>query len=125
MRSPVRSVIAIVADAVVDMSKGEAASPGKSTPTEKEAAWMAAIVEHGCVACIIDGQQPRLTAVHHILRGGQRMGHLYTLPLCDPGHHQGGAEFGLISRHPWRKRFEEKYGTEMDLLMHLRRYLAP
>lgn len=120
-----RGVMAQSSGAVVAVPKDEKASPGKKAPTVQEAQWMADIVEHGCVACIIDGHDPRPAAVHHILRGGQRMGHLYTLPLCDPGHHQGGGPIGLVSRHPWRKRFEDAYGTEMDLLMHLRRYLRP
>lgn len=103
-------------DPVVAIPKGEAARPGKRSPTVEERAWMNAIVELGCICCLLDGHAPRPTAVHHILRGGQRMGHLYTLPLCDPGHHQGGAPLGLVSRHPYKARFEERYGTEEELL---------
>lgn len=51
------------------------------------------------------------------------MGHLYSLPLCDPGHHQGGQSLGLVSRHPWKTRFEEKYGCELTLLNGLQRRL--
>jgi hypothetical protein len=52
------------------------------------------------------------------------MGHLFTLPLCDPGHHQNGAQFGIVSRHPWKAQFEARYGTEMDLLARLRAELG-
>lgn len=90
--------------------------PGKRAPTAEEKKWMDAIVQHGCICCFLDGNPPRPTAVHHILRGGQRIGHMYTLPLCDPGHHQNGQQLGLISRHPWKARFEAKYGTELELL---------
>jgi hypothetical protein len=62
--------------------------------------------------------------VHHILRGGVRMGHLYSLPLCDPGHHQNGGQFGMVSRHPFKARFEQRYGTEAELLQRLRVKIA-
>lgn len=81
---------------------------------------MSAIVEHGCIACRMDGHEPRPTAVHHMLRGGQRIGHLFTLPLCDPGHHKNGEQFGFISRHPSKARFEQRYGTEAELLAGLK-----
>jgi len=102
--------------------KGVKAKPGKRKPTAVEAKWMDAIKEYGCIACRIDGHHwppPLETAVHHILRGGVRMGHLFTLPLCDPGHHQNGP-LGMVSRHPWKARFEAKYGTEMELLAKLK-----
>lgn len=78
------------------------------------------IVSYGCVACRLDGLGFRQPAVHHILRGGRRIGHLHTLPLCDPGHHQGGQQFGMVSRHPWKTRFEQRYGSEDFLLTMLR-----
>jgi len=101
------------------------AKPGKHAPTAEERAWMDAIVAHGCICCILDGQEPRPTAVHHILRGGQRIGHLFTLPLCQPGHHMDGAPIGMVSRHPWRIRFEEKYGTELELLAMMQAKINP
>lgn len=94
----------------------EGNKPGKGTPTKEEARWMSDIVEHGCICCILDGNPPRPAAVHHILSGGRRKGHLYTLPLCDPGHHQNGQSLGMVSRHPDKARFEAQYGTELELL---------
>ncbi len=110
---------------IVTIDKGVQAKPGKSAPNAAERRWMDAIVAHGCIACRLDGMAPRPTCVHHILRGGQRMGHLFTLPLCDPGHHQGGQEAGLISRHPWKARFEQRYGTEADLLTRVQLAIGP
>lgn len=101
------------------LPKGETARPGKRAPTVAEREWMDAIVAYGCVACRIDGNGFRPAAVHHILRAGVRMGHLFTLPLCDPGHHQNGGQH-YPSRHPWKARFEAKYGTEAELLERLR-----
>ncbi len=103
-------------DALVAVPKGEKARPGKGAPTKEERAWMDAITQLGCICCLLDGVEPRPTTVHHILRGGVRMGHLYSLPACDPGHHQGGQPLGLISRHPHKARFEQRYGTEAELL---------
>jgi hypothetical protein len=102
------------------VAKCERVKPGKVTPTKAEREWMDWIVAYGCVACHMDGFGRRPAAVHHVLRGGQRIGHLFTLPLCDPGHHQNGTA-GLVSRHPWKARFEAKYGTEEELLARLRK----
>ncbi len=101
---------------VVPIPKGVKAKPGKGAPTVDERRWLDAIVAYGCVACRIDGFGVVPPAVHHILRGGMRMGHRFTLPLCDPGHHQGGEARGMVSRHPWKARFEAKYGGEDFLL---------
>lgn len=100
--------------------KGEKAKPGKRAPNVTERAWMDAIVAHGCIACRMDGLGIVPPCVHHILRGGVRMGHLFTLPLCDPGHHQNGQQFGMLSRHPWKAQFEQRYGSEDSLLARLR-----
>jgi hypothetical protein len=103
----------------IAIEKGEKAKPGKRTPNKAEREWMDAIVAHGCVACRMDGVGFNPPCVHHILRGGRRIGHLFTLPLC-PGHHQAGTGApGLIARHPDRARFERKYGSEEFLLHRL------
>jgi hypothetical protein len=114
-------VAARVTDVVLASPKEQRARPGKRAPTREEREWMDFIVRYGCIACRLDCLPPRPTAVHHILRGGVRMGHLFTLPLCDPGHHQGGQQFGMVSRHPWKARFEVRYGTESELLEKLKK----
>jgi len=82
----------------------------------------------GEYAPVLAGNKPRpLTgaeAVHHLLRGGQRMGHMWAIGLCEPGHHQNGQPLGMTSRHPWRTRFEREFGTELDLLNYLIRELS-
>lgn len=107
-------------ESIFAIPKEVKAKPGKGAPNAEERAWMDWIVAYGCIACHLDGLGHTPPAVHHILRGSQRIGHLFTLPLCDPGHHQGGQERGMVSRHPWKARFEERYGTEMELLTRLR-----
>lgn len=100
----------------VAIPKEEAARKGKRTPTKDERAWMDAITALGCIACLIDGHERVPGAVHHILRGGHRIGHLHTICLCQPGHHMDGAHLGMVSRHPWKAQFEARYGTEAELL---------
>lgn len=97
----------------VPVLKGPEAKPGKRAPTKDEAAWMSALIEYGCIACRHLGHGYVAPEIHHILRGGVRMGHKFTLPLCT-NHHRGGAQFA--SRHPWRERFEATFGTEWALL---------
>lgn len=84
--------------------------------TNLERAWMDAITQIGCIVCFLFERAPGTPgAVHHLKRGGRRIGHLDSICLCDPGHHQnGGAQ--KISRHPFKARFEQAYGTEESLL---------
>jgi len=119
-RAPAVAISDGKARMVVPVPKPEKAKPGKYTPNAEERAWLDWIVAYGCVACRMDGHGVVPPAVHHLLRGGRRIGHLFSLPLCDPGHHQGGQSRGMVSRHPWKARFEAKYGTETTLLAALR-----
>lgn len=118
-RAPAVRIADQRAHAVVPLLKEIKAKTGKRTPTKAETAWMDWIVAYGCIACRLDGLTSPRPAVHHMLRGGQRIGHLFTLPLCDPGHHQGGQAAGMVSRHPWKARFEQRYGSEDFLLRKL------
>lgn len=87
------------------------------TPTKPEREWMDSISRLGCIICRIQGRGYVPAAVHHMLSGSRRMGHLYSFPLCDPGHHQGAPRSsGEISRHPNKAEFEARYGTEEFLL---------
>lgn len=84
--------------------------------TKAEQAWTDAILQLGCCVCARLGFGRTPAEVHHILRGGRRIGHLDTIPLCSPGHHRNGDGGQKISRHPFRRRFEAAYGTEQELL---------
>lgn len=92
------------------------------TPNAIEREWMNRITDYGCIACRMEGNY-RTAAVHHITRG-RRLGHLFTLPLCDPGHHKQGAHLGMVSFHDRRKTFERMYGTELELLAKLKTELG-
>lgn len=94
-------------------------------PTAEEQKWIDAIMSFGCVACHLDGFPGMPAAVHHITEGYRRLGHRWTLPLCDPGHHQNGGPIGRISLHPGKSRqFILVYGTELELLARLERRLG-
>lgn len=57
-------------------------------PTKYEAERIEAMMRLGCVCCAMLGLPHIAEECHHILSGGRRMGHWFTLPLCR-GHHQG------------------------------------
>ena len=94
------------------------------TATKAERLWMDAIVEHGCVVCKREYGVFTETEIHHI-DGKTKPGcHLKTIPLCYRHHREGLDNDVYTSRHPFKKRFEERYGTEDELLNTLQRELG-
>jgi hypothetical protein len=89
-----------------------------STKAEKER--FRKLVDIGCICCRILGvySQPE---IHHILSGGRRMGHMFTIPLC-PTHHRGVVAFPRGSFDPGpsladgSKPFHARFGTQKELL---------
>lgn len=92
-------------------------------PTKYEAERIEAMKRLGCVACAVLGIPYADIEIHHILDGGRRMGHWFTIPLC-AGHHQG--RFTALQRDlidekqqvaisDGRKLFNAVYGTERQL----------
>lgn len=85
-------------------------------PNKEEKAWMESIVEFGCVVCARTLRVHTPPEVHHIYGKARKGTHLLSLPLCHK-HHRGGEDTKVYtSRHPWKRRFEERYGTETELL---------
>lgn len=86
-------------------------------PTAEEARFMDAIAQLGCIACKKDGWHNPDVSVHHIDGRTKPGAHLLVLPLC-AGHHQHGAGANptLIAVHPYKARFEERYGAQRELL---------
>lgn len=91
--------------------------------TAEEKRRIEAMLQLGCSACawleIVNGYY---TQCHHIVQGGKRLGHLYTIPLCC-GHHQGIWLTELIELIPedkrvsiadGRKAFTRVYPTERE-----------
>ena len=92
--------------------------------TVEERRWMSAIVRLGCIVCRLQGYPGAPGEVHHMLSGGRRRGHLFTLCLCSPGHHRNGDGKVKVSRHPFKLRFEASYGSEESLLSETRQFVA-
>lgn len=58
-------------------------------PTQEEQRRIKLIMGMSCAVCALHGDvSKRALECHHIVRGGKRLGHWWTLQLCK-GHHQG------------------------------------
>ena len=93
-------------------------------PTRAEREWMDAIVQHGCVVCKKQYGVFTEPEVHHIDGKTKTGAHLKTIPLCYRHHREGVDTDVYTSRHPYKKRFEERYGTEQEQLEDLQRELG-
>ncbi len=86
------------------------------TPTKAEQEFMTSVSSIGCIACLLEGRFMQEVSIHHIDGRTTPGAHFEVLPLC-AGHHQDGTGLpGLIAVHPWKARFEQRYGSQGDLL---------
>lgn len=84
--------------------------------TKDEERYQRAVREAGCCVCRRTMSVFTPCEIHHRLRGGRRINEWEVLGLCQP-HHRGGVKNErLTSRHPYRRAFEIRYGTEAELL---------
>jgi len=81
----------------------------------EEKQWVRYISELGCIVCRLNGIYSPAD-IHHILRNGRRQTHLETIPLCFTHHRSGLNSEVAVSRHPHKREFEKRYGTENELL---------
>ena len=73
----------------------------------------------GCIVCLGQGVDSP-AEIHHLLSGSRRIGEDSVIGLC-PTHHRSGLNTEeVVSRHPWRREFEARYGTEDELLQKTR-----
>lgn len=81
--------------------------------------------EIGCVACRKMGYFS-LADVHHLLSGGRRRGHDFTIPLC-PWHHRG-IEPPPVDVGPslanGSKPFRAAFGSDDELLAEVNRLIG-
>ena len=77
----------------------------------------------GCAICRNLGYGPTPADAHHILRNGRRRDDFHTIPLCAVHHRSGVNNEQAVSRHPWKRAFEARYGSEMSLLEQTRQLL--
>jgi len=90
---------------------------GKS-PSAAQKRFHDALCQHvGCIACRADGIGNFNVLIHHMDGRTKSGAHWWVLPLC-AGHHQDGTGApGLIAVHPYKARFEKRYGKQSDLLI--------
>jgi hypothetical protein len=86
----------------------------------KGQAYMRDIASLGCIVCRLFDKGKTPADAHHILRGGRQIDDFHTIPLCFPHHRAGLNNDEFVSRHPWHREFERRYGTEDELLAHTR-----
>ena len=88
-----------------------------SNPTKQEKEYWDRIASLGCICCRIDGRFNPLVSIHHIEGRTKKGCHRKVLALC-AGHHQDGTgnDRTMIAVHPWKARFEDRYGTQEQLM---------
>jgi hypothetical protein len=85
--------------------------------TKDEKKHQAKVAALGCIACMIDGNHSPVVSIHHCYGRTKKGAHMLVLPLC-AGHHQDGTgnDKTMIAIHPYKARFQAKYGTQAELL---------
>lgn len=89
---------------------------GRAT-TKADQAFHNKLAGLGCVACLKDGHLNPWISIHHIDGRTKPGAHRKVLALC-AGHHQDGTgqDKTMIAVHPFKARFEERYGSQYELL---------
>lgn len=81
--------------------------------TQKEIEFHDRVAALGCISCRQEGIFNPWVSIHHA-HGRTKPGcHMWVLPLCEPHHQNNGT---AIARHPYKRRWEAKYGNEDDLI---------
>ena len=92
--------------------------------TVEEKTWMDQITNLGCIVCLKVWGLATPAEVHHINGKAKKGSQLETIPLCY-AHHRGGKDTpSWSSRHPYKSRFEQRYGTELELLDYTRNEIS-
>ena len=77
--------------------------------------WFLALQDLGCIVCLNELGVRSPPDIHHIHKNSRRVDDLHTIPLC-PNHHRSGVNNEeYVSRHPWKREFEKRYGSEWNL----------
>jgi hypothetical protein len=91
-------------------------------PTKSQQARFQALKELGCICCWNYVGKWRAPEIHHIVEGMKRLGHDFTLPLCEY-HHRGVSTCrGSARAHlgpslaDGKRVFVDVFGTERQLL---------
>lgn len=73
----------------------------------------------GCIACMRDGVFEPDVSIHHV-DGRTKPGcHQLVLALCASHHQDGtGKNPHYLAVHPWKFRFEQRFGTQKELMVY-------
>ncbi len=71
------------------------------------------VAQVGCIACYNLRWIDTPAEIHHLFGGGRVRKHENIIPLCDRHHRNGG--YG-VAIHAGRKEWENRYGTQDQLL---------
>lgn len=82
-------------------------------PNKAEKEWLDQIIQLGCIVCLLEKLGATPCEAHHT-NGGDN--HFDTFGLCFPHHRSGKDVEKYTSRHPFKKKFETRYGSEKELL---------
>lgn len=100
---------------------------GRNPSADQKRYWTLLAERVGCIACYHDRaghQRNHHVSIHHIAGRTSTDAHWLVLPLC-AGHHQDGyGAQGLIAVHPYKARFEARYGKQAVLMRDCAHQLA-
>lgn len=121
-RTPMKNSGPIARSTTPKASKTKTQAPAKRatlktkerTRTPKEIELHDRLAALGCIACMKDGRFNDYVSIHHVHGRTAPDCHKKVLALC-AGHHQDNGG-GLIAVHPWKARFEKRYGNQDDLI---------
>jgi hypothetical protein len=89
----------------------------RKQPTKAERQHLDRVARLGCIVC------GRPAEIHHLLNGagmGQRADNYTCIPLCQAHHRTGGHGVAI---HAGKKTWEQRFGTELELLERTRELL--
>ena len=98
--------------AVVKIKRGMKTKQ-RAVTAEEKALWDR-LAQLGCIACFRDGIYNAHVSIHHVDGRTKPDCHKKVLPLCSSHHQDDGS--GAIAVHPWKARFEKRYGTQEELM---------
>ena len=82
--------------------------------TKDEKSYQSKVAALGCIACRLDGIENMQVSIHHC-NGRVKSGcEMQVLALCGQHHQTGGEQAPAI--HPFKRRFEAKYGSQEYLM---------
>ena len=87
------------------------------------AEWKRYLHDIGCIVCINTLGVSSPSDIHHIHKNGRRIDDLHTIQLCPMHHRAGFNNKQFVSRHPWKREFESRYGTEWELFEQIKQHV--